>query len=86
MKGCVFDPIRLRGSVRQQERAGYAMAARMLRDHLDGDPLAEFRRRVQNDPVLRAMFAAAADELLQAADVIDATILERRRDRDDERA
>jgi hypothetical protein len=86
MKGYTFDPSRLRGTAKQQEERGYRVAGQMLREHLGGDPLAEFRRRAQRDPKLRAMFAAAADELLQAANVIEATILERRSDRDDDRA
>jgi hypothetical protein len=60
MKGYVFDPSRLRGSPKEQGRRGYAMAARMLREHLGGDPRAEARRRAQRDPMLRAMFAMAA--------------------------
>jgi hypothetical protein len=76
VKGYVFDPSRLRGSRRQQERRGYAMAGRMLREHLGGDPLAEFRRRAQRDPVLRAMLAQAAAELQAAAHKIEATTRE----------
>jgi hypothetical protein len=35
MNGYVFDPSRLACSPKQQERQGYAVAARMLRDYLD---------------------------------------------------
>jgi hypothetical protein len=76
MKGYVFDPSRLRRSVRQQERDGYAVAARLLREHLGGDPLAAARRRAEHHPVLRAMFAAAAADLLAAANKIEARALE----------
>jgi hypothetical protein len=47
-----FDPSRLRGSAKQQEQAGYAVAGRMLREHLGGDVLAEVRRRVRSDPAV----------------------------------
>jgi hypothetical protein len=73
MKGFVFEPSRLARSRKQQEREGYAMAGRLLREHLGGDPLAELRRRARRDPVLRAMFAQAAAELLAAAHQIEAT-------------
>jgi hypothetical protein len=59
MTGFVFDPSRLRKSPKQLEREGYAVAGRLLREHLGGDPLADFRRRARRDPVLRAMFAQA---------------------------
>ena len=67
MKGYTFDPGRLRGSVKQRERECYAVAARMLREYLGGDPLAEFRRRARRDQKLRGMFAATAAELAIAA-------------------
>jgi hypothetical protein len=86
VKGFVFDPSRLRGSAKQQEREGYRVIAGMLHEHLGGDQLAEFRRRAQRDPKLRAMFAAAADELQAAVGEIEATILERRSERVDDRA
>jgi hypothetical protein len=86
MKGFIFDPSRLRGTAKQQEREGYRVVAGMLREYLGGDPLAEFRRRARRDPKMRAMFAAAEEELTAALDVIDATILERKSDRVDERA
>lgn len=82
MKGYVFDPRRLRGSVKQQERRGHAVVARLLREHLGGDPLAEFRRRAQRDPKLRAMFAQAAAELTLAATRIELHI--RKGDGDDD--
>jgi hypothetical protein len=67
MSGFVFDPRRLPRSRRQQDRDGCALAGRMLRDHLGGDPLAEVRRRIRHDPQLRAMLLVADDELAQAA-------------------
>jgi len=67
MKWYVFDPRRLRGSAKQQERDGYSLAGRMLRDHLGGDLLAELQRRIRRDPVLRAMLRAAAADLTLAA-------------------
>ena len=80
MKGFIFDPSRLRGTAKQQEERGYRVVGRMLRDHLGGDPLAEFRRKAQRDPKLRAMFAAAAADLALAAAQIEAHI---RKDNDD---
>ena len=48
MKGWVFDPNRLACSSREQERRGYAMAARLLREYLGGgDIFAEVREQVQ---------------------------------------
>jgi len=45
MKGFTFDPNRLACSPREQERRGYAMAARLLREYLGGgDIFAEVRR------------------------------------------
>jgi hypothetical protein len=67
MTGSIFDPRRLRKSPKQLEREGYAIVARMLRDHLGGDPLAEVRRRARHDPALRAMLRHAAAELALAA-------------------
>jgi hypothetical protein len=64
MKGYVFDPSRLACSAKQQERDGYAVAGEMLRNYLGGgDIFAEVRERVRRDPQLRAMLAAAIDEL-----------------------
>jgi hypothetical protein len=74
VKGYVFDPGRLRRSPKQLERDGYAVAGRMLRDSLGGDPLAEVRRRAQHDPVLRAMLREDAAELALAALAIEAQV------------
>jgi hypothetical protein len=76
MKGFVFDPRRLRGSRRQQEREGYVVARQLLRDYLGGDPLVEARRCAERDPVLRAMFAAATVDLALAAAQIEARTME----------
>jgi hypothetical protein len=84
MKGYVFDPSRLARSPKQQERDGYAVAGRMLREYLGGDPLAEVRRRARRDPVLREMFATAADQLAEAVRAIDAELLRRRRGAEEE--
>ena len=73
MRGFVFDPRRLRRSPKQLERAGYALAGRLLRERLGGDPLGEVRRRVRRDLVLRAMLAQAAAELLSAARQVEPT-------------
>ena len=50
MKGFVFDPSRLRGSEKQQERASYAVVGQMLREYLGGDPLDDARRPALADP------------------------------------
>jgi hypothetical protein len=63
MGGYVFNPRRLRGSAKQQEEAGYAVAGRLLREHLGGAPLAELRRRVRSD----ARFHELLDELKVAS-------------------
>jgi hypothetical protein len=66
MQGYRFDPTRLARPASALERDGYAIAGRMLRDHVgDGDIFAEARERTRRDPVLRAMFAHAADLLTQ---------------------
>jgi hypothetical protein len=81
MKGYVFDPSRLGCSPEEQERRGYELAARMLRADLGVDGaeiLAEVRRRAQRDPVLRAMFAQAAADLLAGAYQIEVSMRERR--------
>ena len=50
MKGWVFDPNRLACSPREQERRGYAMAARLLREYLGGgDIFAEVRERADSN-------------------------------------
>jgi hypothetical protein len=72
MRDYVFDPSSLARSPKQLEDDGYAMAVRLLRDYLGGDPLAEARHRARRDPVLRAMFAEAADQLAHAVRAIDA--------------
>ena len=73
MTDFVFDPSRLRRSPKRLERDGYGVAGRLLREHLGGDPLAEARRRARRDPLLRAMFAQAAAELLAATHQIEVT-------------
>ena len=80
MRGYVFDPARLARSPKRLEDDGYAMAARLLRDYLGGDPLAEARRRARRDPALRAMFAAAAEQLADAARAVDAETSQARGD------
>jgi hypothetical protein len=49
-----FDPSRLRGTAKQQERAGYRVVAGMLFEYLGADLLADFRHQVRRDPVLHA--------------------------------
>jgi len=44
VSGHVFDPSRLRTPRTHLERDEYAVAARLLRERLGGDPLAEARR------------------------------------------
>ena len=69
MKGYVFDPSRLRGTVKQQEDTGYAVVADMLRERLAGDPLAEVRRRFRSDPEFHALLddlRAASEEATDA--------------------
>ena len=68
MKGYVFDPSRLAHSARQQERNGYAMAARLLRDLVGtGDIVAEVRARARGDPKLREMLQHASSSFREAA-------------------
>jgi hypothetical protein len=71
MKGYVFDPSRLARSPKQQERDGYAVAGRMLRDYLGGDIFAEVRERAERDPQLRAMFREIRGLLAPAAEHAD---------------
>ena len=51
--------------------------ADMLRDYLGGDPLVEVRRRARRDPALRAMFAAAAEQLKAAVRAVDSELRRR---------
>lgn len=50
---------------------GFTFDPSRLREHLGGDPLAEFRRKARRDPALRAMLAQAAAELALAAAQIE---------------
>ena len=77
MRGYVFDPGRLARPAKQLEDEGYAMAVRLLRAYLGDDPLAEARRQARRDPVLRTMFAEAADQLEQAVRTADAELRRR---------
>jgi hypothetical protein len=61
MKGYGFDPARLACSPMQQERQGYAVAARLLRDYLGGDIFVQVRERGCRDPRLPAMLAEVAE-------------------------
>ena len=70
VSGFVFDPSRLRQSPKRLERDGYALAGRLLRDQLGGDPLADIRRRARRDPQLRTTPLALAGDLARAAALI----------------
>jgi hypothetical protein len=60
----VFDPSRLRGSPRQQERRGYAVVGQMLRDHLGGGEIfAEVRERARRGPKIRELLDGLKQEL-----------------------
>jgi hypothetical protein len=48
MKGYVFDPKRLGGTVHQQRERGEAVTARMLREFFGGAPLADLHDRLWN--------------------------------------
>jgi hypothetical protein len=64
MKGYRFDPSRLARSAKQQERDGYAVAGRLLRDSFGGgDIFAEVRRRARHDPRLRALVTAVSEKV-----------------------
>lgn len=68
----IFNPSRLRSSVKEHEQAGYAVAGQMLRDHLGGDPLAEVGRRLRSD----SRFQELIDELKVASARADQAIRE----------
>jgi hypothetical protein len=72
MKGYVFDPGRLRRSPKHPERDGYAVAGRMLREHLGGDLLADLGRRLRNDPAVREALDGFRQELEALRDRRDA--------------
>jgi len=62
MTDYVFDPARLTQRRRPQADP-CAVAGRLLRDYLGGDPLADARRKIRSDPNIRAQVVELRREI-----------------------
>lgn len=73
MRGYRLDLKRLVREYEHPSEDPYLTVGRMLRDHLGGNPLAEFRVRMRRDPKLQEQLATLVDELARtgAATVVD---------------